>query len=237
MRSWTRLTTLLLALALLCIRPAMAQNDLDAVKADAAHHKVEFENDQVRVVRWVIPPGEKTANHSHPSMVSVYLSDGEGRATTPDGKSSQIHAKAGAVAWRAPGTHIVENVGTTPMSGILVEPKKPSSALPAGVQDVVAADPTHSKVEFENDQVRVIRFHYGPGEKSPMHGHPDNVQVLLTDLKTNVTTADGKTAPNAGKAGEARWRPATQHAIENTGDQSFEGILVEMKGSPGAKRD
>ncbi len=45
-----------------------------------------------------------------------------------------------------------------------------------------------------------------------------------------VLTPDGKTAPAAGKAGEARWRPAGQHAVQNTGDNAFDGILVEMKG-------
>lgn len=229
--SWTKLTTLLCGLALFCVGPVIARNDLDAVKVDAAHHKVEFENEQVRVVRWVIPPGEKTLNHSHPNMVSIYFSDVTAKATTPDGKSNEVHAKAGSVAWRAPGTHVVENLGTQPMKGILVEPKKPSSALPTGAQDVVAVDPKHNKVEFENEQVRVIRYHFEPGDQSPMHGHPDSVQVLLTDSKANMTTADGKTGVN-GKAEEVHWRPATQHAVENTGSQAYEGILVELKGAP-----
>jgi quercetin dioxygenase-like cupin family protein len=232
MRFWTRFTVLGFALTLLCVGLAHAQDNLDSVVADAAHHKVEFENEQVRVVRWVIPPGEKTANHSHPAVVSIYLTDINGRATTPDGKSTDLHAKAGTVAWRGPVTHVVENLGTQPMGGVLVEIRNPSSALPAGAQDVVTADPKHDKVEFENQQIRVIRYHYEPGEKSPMHGHPDNVQVLLTDSKAVVTTSDGKTAPIAGKAGETHWRSATQHSVKNTGDQAFEGILIEMKGAP-----
>ena len=113
-----------------------------------------------------------------------------------------------------------------------MEPKKPSSALPAGSQDYATVDPKHAKVEFENEQVRVIRFHYAPGEKSPMHGHPDNVQVLLTDSQVRFTTPDGKSAASAGRAGEANWRPATQHTVENTGNKPLEGILVEMKGRP-----
>jgi quercetin dioxygenase-like cupin family protein len=228
-------TTMLLTLALVFIIPAIAQDDLDSVKADAAHHKVEFENDQVRVVRWKIPPGEKTANHSHPYNVNILLADANAKITTPDGKSTEMHSKAGAVAWRGPTTHVVENIGTQPMEGILVEPKKPASALPAGAQEEAAVDPKHSKVEFENDQVRVVRYHYEPGGKSPMHGHPDNVQVFLTDSKANVTTADGKAAPTTGKAGETRWRTATTHSVENTGDKAFEGILVEMKGAPATK--
>jgi len=236
MRLLTWITALMSGLALACAgtSPAVAQ-DLDSVTADAAHHKVEFENDQVRVVRYTIPPGGKTANHSHPNNVNILLTDLNAKFTTPDGKTTEVHGKAGSAAWRGATTHVVENTGDKPIAGILVEPKKPSSALPAGAQDVVAADPKHSKVEFENDQVRVIRYHFDPGDKSPMHGHPDNVQVLLTDSQANITTPDGKTAPISGKAGDARWRPAGQHSVENTGNKPFEGILVEMKGAPGAK--
>jgi quercetin dioxygenase-like cupin family protein len=236
MRLLTWITALIFGLAMVCLgaSPAAAQ-DLDSVKADAAHHKVEFENEQVRVVRYRIAPADKTANHSHPNNVNILLTDLNAKFTTPDGKTAEVHGKAGAAAWRASTTHVVENTGDKPIEGFLVEPKKPSSALPAGALDVVAADQKHSKVEFENDQLRVIRYHYDPGDKSPMHGHPDNVQVMLTDAKANVTTPDGKTAPSGGKAGEARWRQAGQHWVQNTGDKAFEGILVEMKGAPGSK--
>jgi len=236
MRLVTWIPTSMFAFLLVCTgTPPVSAQDLDAVKADAAHHKVEFENDQVRVVRYIIPPGEKTANHSHPSNVNIFLTDVDAKSTAPDGKSIEIHAKAGAAAWRNPTTHVFENTGDKPVEGILVEPKKPSSALPKGAIDVVTADPKHSKVEFENDQVRVVRYHYDPGDKSAMHGHPDNVQVILTDSKANVTTPDGKTTPLNAKAKEARWRPAGQHTVENTGDKAFEGILVEMKGAPASQ--
>jgi quercetin dioxygenase-like cupin family protein len=36
-------------------------------------------------------------------------------------------------------------------------------------------------VEFENEQVRVLRIGYGAGEKSVMHEHPNAVAVFLTD--------------------------------------------------------
>jgi beta-alanine degradation protein BauB len=236
MRLLTWITALMFGLALVCSggSPAVAQ-ELDATQADAAHHTVEFENEQVRVVRYRIRAGDKTANHSHPNNVNIFLTEVTGKVTTPDGKTAEVHAKAGAAAWRTPTTHVVENTGDKPIEGVLIEPKKPSSALPAGAADVASADPKHSQVEFENDQVRVIRYHYDPGDKSPMHGHPDNVQVMLTDSMSNVTTPDGKTAPSAGKAGEAHWRQAVQHAVENTGDKAFDGILVEMKGPTPAK--
>jgi len=35
-------------------------------------------------------------------------------------------------------------------------------AAPDAAQDAVVADPKHYSVEFENDEVRVVRINYGP---------------------------------------------------------------------------
>ncbi len=217
-------TALLLALTL----AAFAQ-DIDSVKVDPAHHTVIFENDQVRVVRWVIPLGEKTLNHSHPNSVNVNLTDYNGRVTTPKGTTFEVHDKAGSVSWRPALVHVVENLGSRSMEGIIVEPKKPASARPMGSQDPVVVDPEHQSVVFENEQIRVIREHR-KGGKTPMHGHPDNVQVMLTDARWNITTADRGTEAVAGKAGQVLWRTATQHIGEALSDTPVEQIIVEMKG-------
>jgi quercetin dioxygenase-like cupin family protein len=96
-------------------------------------------------------------------------------------------------------------------------------------QDPVKVDPEHYKVESENAQVRVLRIHYGPHEKSVMHSHPDSVAVFLTDGSIRMTTPDGKTQDNTVKAGQTMFTPAGRHNPENTGDQPFELILVESK--------
>jgi quercetin dioxygenase-like cupin family protein len=96
-------------------------------------------------------------------------------------------------------------------------------------QDAVKVDPKHYKVEFENDQVRVLRITYGPGEKSVMHEHPDAVAVFLTDGQSKFTFPDGKTEKNSPKAGMTIWSPAGKHLPENLGEKPFELILVEMK--------
>ncbi len=58
-------------------------------------------------------------------------------------------------------------------------------------QDAVAADSKHYTVEFENDQVRVLRVVYGPHEESVMHEHPASVGVYLTDGHIRITLPDG----------------------------------------------
>ena len=101
-------------------------------------------------------------------------------------------------------------------------------------QDPVKVDATHYKVEFENDQVRVLRIKVGPKEKSIMHQHPNAVAIFLTDVNGKFSFPDGKSEAVSSKAGDARWTPAITHLPENVGDQPFEVILVELKGKPAA---
>jgi len=102
----------------------------------------------------------------------------------------------------------------------------------AFAQDPVKVDSTHYKVEFENDQVRVLRVTYGPGEKSVMHEHPNVVAAFLSDAQGQFTFPDGKTVPVTTKAGQVIWDPAGKHLPENTGDKSFQLIVIELKGAP-----
>lgn len=99
----------------------------------------------------------------------------------------------------------------------------------ASAEDAVAADPKHYTVEFENDQVRVLRIKYGPKEKSVMHHHPANVAVFLTDAKGKFTMPDGSTADVESKAGSVEWDAGGDHLPENVSDKPFELILVELK--------
>lgn len=96
-------------------------------------------------------------------------------------------------------------------------------------QDAAKVDPKHYKVEFENDEVRVLRITYGPGEKSVMHSHPEGVVVFLTDGSTRFTLPDGNSVDSKVKAGDVIWTPETSHQPENTGKKSFEVIQIEMK--------
>jgi quercetin dioxygenase-like cupin family protein len=99
-------------------------------------------------------------------------------------------------------------------------------------QDATKVDPKHYTVISENAQLRIVKVHYGPGEKSVMHSHPAGVVVYLTDGKTKFTYPDGKTEEVIGKAGDARYTPAVTHLPENIGDKGMDAILVELKSKP-----
>ncbi|HSP86944.1 MAG TPA: hypothetical protein VLN45_02330 [Ignavibacteriaceae bacterium] len=96
-------------------------------------------------------------------------------------------------------------------------------------QDPVKVDPKHYKVEFENDQVRVLRITYNPGEKGVMHSHPDGMVITLNDAKGKFTFPDGKTMDVNFEAGAFRWVEAQTHQGENVGEEPFEVIQIEMK--------
>lgn len=96
-------------------------------------------------------------------------------------------------------------------------------------QDAVQVDPKHYKVEFENDQVRVLRITYAPGEKGVMHSHPEGMVITLNDAKGTFTFPDGKTMDLNFEAGAFRWVEAQTHQGENTGDEPLEVIQIEMK--------
>ena len=102
-------------------------------------------------------------------------------------------------------------------------------------QDAAKVDAKHYTVAFENDQVRVLKVHYAPGEKSTMHSHPNSVAVFLSDTKGRFTFPDGTSQDFNRKAGDVLWDDAKSHLPENTGDKAFDVVVVELKGKPSAK--
>lgn len=219
--------TCLLLIAVLCL-PVVVRAQ-DPVKVDAKHYKVDFENDQVRVLKIHYAPHEKSVMHEHPDAVAIFITGGNARFNNPDGTTTPSDAKAGDVRFTPAGKHLPENVGTKPFDVVLVELKgKPGSAA-AIAMDPVKVDPAHHAVLVENDRVRVLRIQLGPHEKTKQHDHPNGVSVPLIAGQTKITTADGKSRTVARKAGEAVWLSAERHVVENPDAKPVDIILVELK--------
>lgn len=102
-------------------------------------------------------------------------------------------------------------------------------------QDPVKTNPKHYHVLVDNAQVRVLHVVVGPGEKTTMHEHPDNVTLLLTDGKMAFTAADGKSETVEMKAGQALWSGTQKHMGANSGPAGLEAIVVELKGAAAPK--
>lgn len=100
--------------------------------------------------------------------------------------------------------------------------------LAAG-EDPTVVDPDHYTTVFENEEVRVLRITYGPGEESVMHHHPDGIAVFLTDHHVQFTMPDGTATEVNASAGETIWAEGGDHLPKNLGDEPLEVILVELK--------
>jgi quercetin dioxygenase-like cupin family protein len=114
-------------------RPETWPPSLDALTAAPQHHALILENDRVRVLQTLIPPGEITAVHTHrwPSVIhtlsfSHFLRrDGTG-TITQDTRAAQTPRPE--FHWSAPlPPHSIENVGDREIRLILVEVKQPSA--------------------------------------------------------------------------------------------------------------
>ena len=118
----------------------------------------------------------------------------------------------------ASGAYVAENISDHPIRILEIDLKgPPAGPAPVPALDPVAVDGKHYRVEFENDQVRVLRIHYEPHEKGQTHQHILNRVVLYLNDQP------------AAKADDVRVAGAATHAEENASDQPADRIAVELK--------
>lgn len=99
-------------------------SDLDPVKIDPKHYKVEFENPQVRVLRVKIEGHGVAPMHEHSvNRVTVFLTDQEFRVKDSHDKIDTVRHKAGDAVWGTPTTHTEENLSEKPFEVLAVELK------------------------------------------------------------------------------------------------------------------
>jgi hypothetical protein len=92
-------------------------------------------------------------------------------------------------------------------------------------------DPEVYKVIFEDQNFRVIEVNRKKGVHDKAHSHPvPSVVYNVTDCKSRVYSADGKTNDNDRKAGAVQAVPVIgSHSAENIGDSDCKQIFVEKK--------
>jgi len=215
--------------------PAEAETGPDPTVVDAAHYTVEHENDRLRVVRIKYGPGEESVMHYHPAGMAVFLTAVHGSFELPDGTTQPIDVEAGQTMLSPAGQHKPRNLGDKAFDVVQVE-LKDGGAGGAGEAaeaetgpDPTVVDAAHYTVEHENDQLRVIRIKYGPGEKSVMHYHPAGVAVFLSAAHGSFELPDGTTQAIDAEAGQTMLLPAGQHKPSNLGKEGFEVVQVELK--------
>ena len=108
-----------------------AVGPLDAVHRDPEHHEVLLENEHVRVLDALLPPGEQTEIHTHAWPSALYVVswsdfvriDPEGKVLL-DSRSMNSRLRPGQAVWSPPlPPHRVRNVGNGDLRFIAVELK------------------------------------------------------------------------------------------------------------------
>jgi len=95
------------------------------------------------------------------------------------------------------------------------------------------ASPEVYKLIAENDQWRVFRATWQPGQEDNFHSHSANrVSVFGTDCDLRLTKPDGKSKdvhPKAGKAKARSGKAVNSHKAKNIGDKACVITIVELK--------
>ncbi len=180
----------------------------------------KLDSPQARVYVATLQPRtpSRSPNGHATNRVLVYLD--AGTMTRQDTEGTQTLAfRRGDVRWRpASGAYVAENTSDHPIR-ILEIDLKGLSAAPAVTSklDPTVVDQRHYKIEFENDQVRVLRVHYEAHDEGARHEHLLNrVVVYLNDQ------------PGA-KADDVRISGPAVHTEQNASDQPADRIAIELK--------
>jgi hypothetical protein len=210
-----RITRLIALFALLAPSGLHAQNP----PAPAAITP-RLDTPQVRVIVATLQPRTPSiARNGHATnRVLIYLDDGVMTRKEGD-QTTRIEFHRGDVRWRpASGAYTAENTSDRPIRILEVDLKGPPAGTPSATKlDPTVVDKAHYKVEFENENVRVLRIHFGPHEKGETHEHILNRVVVYLNDQANA------------KADDVRMAGAATHAEENASAQAADRIAVELK--------
>jgi quercetin dioxygenase-like cupin family protein len=201
---------------------------------NSPQYRVEFQDDQVRVLRISLRGGEATPVENHPDAVLIYLTaDLNGRI--PDAVAT----------WQPMGTYSLENHARTSFEALLVELIAPASGVSASIEpEATAAAYSSEDLEYpfyepdahrastlvENARVAVSWHRLVPLVRTePYHFHlRDTLLVYL---------AGGEMSGSTGQAGFYRARrgefhvlpPNVLHALGNVGNDPVEFVMIAPK--------
>jgi quercetin dioxygenase-like cupin family protein len=234
----------LVALTCLLAVAALAQ---DPLKVAPNNYKLEFENDWVKVVRVHYGPNEKIVAHDHnPTAAAyVYLSDSGPvifkHINLSYGAITRAAVKAGSfrVYKSVKEVHEVENPNDTPSDFLRVEfktePLGDNKLRGKFFREETPAGENFSKVQFDNEQVRITRLIVAAGKSAEVSATTAEPTLLiaLTPARLKAKNAKGKTSKLNLETGKAGWLPiGEKRQFENVGDSATELLRFDFKTKP-----
>jgi hypothetical protein len=219
----------------------------DPLKVAPQAYKLEFENEWVMVTRVHYGPLEKIPEHFHTERASayVYLNDGGPiifkHIDLPYANVTRQATKAGGfrVYHGLKEVHAVENPTETPSDFLRVEFKtevvNAASLKGKFFREVVPVGENLSKVQFENEQVRVTRLVIAVRGKLDLatDASAPALLVALTPAKVQVRGAKGKAVRLELALGKTHWLNINQtQQLTNSSDTAVELLRFDFKTKP-----
>ena len=203
----------------------------------SAPYQIDFEDDQIRVLRLDVAAGEKGATLEHSDGVLVFLT-----------RDLQGRMPAAEALWQSAGTLALDNPGPGRFEAVLVELKAAPSPIGAGLpaeastmaygeRDTVrsydvGAAPYEVRIErlFDNSRVTVTKQRFGPTARVDLlHFHTrDNLVVYLG--RGEVAGATARWGRHRVERGQVDVLPPyTLHVFSNAGSDPIEFITIHPK--------
>jgi quercetin dioxygenase-like cupin family protein len=218
---------------------------LQQASATLKNYTPLFENDEVRVGRVTLPPGESEGLHVHPyPRVLICLEGATIEVKRRDGSIAKtVYRPGDAIYQTDTQPHEPVNVSTSRFVGVVVELK---SQLPSRSPqnekldslDPLVAAPGFHKLVFENDRIRILDVRNKPGDFEPLHKHARSVLTILEggtarfglpDGSTKVASFSASANPPAGEPPQVFWEDAATHSVANVGTTPIHLVRVELK--------
>src|SRR3954468_5868958 len=117
-------------LAACAMLSALAQSQ-DPVKVDPQHYRLEYEDANIRVLHFIMPPGEKSVMHELLERVTVVAKGARLRYTHNDGTVEQQSTSPGMSMHRPAQMVAIENIDSVTYEAVTTEFKHQFSALEA----------------------------------------------------------------------------------------------------------
>jgi mannose-6-phosphate isomerase-like protein (cupin superfamily) len=225
-------------LAFAQVLPAHSENVDDPAKAalarDEPRHHLLLQNEFVRIVRVVIPPGESTRWHEHNFDYGVLFVNGTkvhvDTAANPQGAAGNTITKSFAYMPYA-GKHFVHRVHNTEatINHQLAFEIIPPLPIGFAVSDRTAAP--QYKLEMDNDRIRVWRLQLAPGEEAGLITQKaPGIRFVLSGDRLVETHADGNANEISVRNGDFAWLPgAASRSLTNVGATPLELLEIELK--------
>ncbi|MGA7644960.1 MAG: hypothetical protein WCF61_15830 [Terriglobales bacterium] len=229
-----KISALVIVTLLLCTAVQAQKSDAVPVDlADEPHHKVLFENSQVRVFRLELQPGEATAPHRHKSFYAYLSLRSITIANEVRGRSPVVVTVEGGELHTSKGgfTLAERNKSSEPAKLLVIESLKSDGA---GFSTPIGGFRFHDAAFgelFDSPAMRGYSMTIAAGGHTERHDENyDRLLIAVSDLKLRDDFAGQPSSEFQMKAGEVKWFPrGVSHATTNAGISPATFITLEFE--------